>query len=153
MLSLNIMLSMLMLISTLLALFMAWKNHQRFKLNTVVADELDAILHSALRTIEKKNKAIGSGAHQIRKNYTEGAPEDINTPEMLSTLLTVLIHKYGMAKLSLEDFKGVPRDDFVSIYIDTQTNELVLSLNQNLQEADASGTLVGFTPACDDTFH
>ena len=153
MLSLNIMLSILMLISTLLALFMAWKNHQRFKLNTVVADELDAILHNALKSLKKKNQELGSGAHQLRKNYTGGAPEDINTPEMLSTLLTVLIHKYGMAKLSLDDFTGVPKDDFVSIYIDTQTNELVLSLNQNLQEADASGDMAGFTPACDDTFH
>jgi hypothetical protein len=150
MLSLNILIFPFMFISIILALFMAWKNHQRFKENIRVANELDVILHNALETLEKKRPT--SEARKLRKNYTENIPEDVNSPEMLATLLTVMVHKYGMARLSLSDFQSVSKEEFVSVYVDTQTNELILSLNQELQEADAMAMSV-LSPSSDDTFH
>jgi len=151
MLSLNILLFSFMFVSIMLALFMAWKNHQRFKENVRVSGELDTILHGAIKTLEKK-RAAATRSHQLHKNYTENDLEDINSPEMLSTLLTVMVHKYGMATLSLADFKNISNDDFVSIYVDTKTNELILSLNQNLQDIDTMG-LSALNPNTDDTFH
>ena len=153
MLSLNILLTIFLSVSVILTFFMAWKNHKRFKENELVADELDAILQGALETLKAtKGKGASNLRGSIKKNSPEEGAEDLNSPEMLSTLLTVVIHKYGQARLSVDDFKNVAVDEFVSIYVDTTTNELILSLNHQLQDGGPT-VIPGFKSGNDDTFH
>ena len=83
---------------------------------------------------------------------SDDEPDDLNSPEMLSTLLTTMVHKYGTAKLSAEDFKNVASNEYISIYIDTTTNELILSLNHYMQD-DAPLVVPGFEPGDDETYH
>ena len=153
MLSVNILLTVFLSVSVMLALFMAWRNHKRFKENEFVADELDNILRGALETL-KATKGKG-GSHlrgAIKKKSAEDEAEDLNSPDMLSTLLTVIVHKYGQARLCVDDFKNVADDEFVSIYVDTTTNELILSLNHHLQDGEPV-VMPGFKSDNDDTFH
>ena len=151
--SLNILLSILLIISVAVALFMAWINHQRFKENEFVADELDAILRGALATLDAtKGKGASKIQGNLKKKSAKDDLDDLNSPAMLSTLLTVMVHKYGMARLSIDDFKNIAPNEFVSIYIDTTTNELILSLNHHMQDGEPL-TMPGFKSGDDDTFH
>ena len=152
MLSLNAFLTLGLLVSMGLALYMAWENHQRFKLNNQIADELDVILHSVLTTIKEGKRLPQKLQNAVGKKNGGDLPEDINSAEMLSTILTVLIHKYGLARLSISDFKNVAKNEFVSVYVETETNDLILSLNHDLQKADTS-TMTPFSGTTDDTFH
>ena len=152
MLSMNAILSLGLLVSMAWALYMASKNHQRFNLNNKVAEELDAILQSVLVTVEKGKHRDAKAAAAAEKMSGGGGIEDIHSPDMLATLLTVLIHKYGLVRLSITDFKNVSQDEFVSIYVDTKTNDLILSLNQDLQDVDQVA-MAAFSGITDDTFH
>ncbi len=149
---LNLLLSSGLILSICWALWSAWKSAAQLKKNNFIADELDVILRQTLQTI-KESKTIHSGLRGgVRKEGDPEASEDLNSPEMLSTILTVIVYKYGTVRLSVDDFKGVSREEYVSVYVDTKTNELILSLNHNLHDGDPM-TMAGFGSAEDDTFH
>ena len=78
----------------------------------------------------------------------------MSSPEMLATIITVLVHKQGLIKLSVKDFSDVPDEEYVSVYVDTKTQELVLSLNHELDTAtvEEAPALFGLAPK-DDTYH
>ena len=79
--------------------------------------------------------------------------DDLSSPEMLASIITVMVNKAGHVRLSLTDFAKVPEAEYVSVYIDTKTQELVLSLNHELDAKDAVNTDIFSLSPKDDTFH
>ena len=70
----------------------------------------------------------------------------LKTPEYLTTLCTVMVKKAGgEIRLYKHDFEPISLDDYVSIYLDTEDNSLLLRLN----------SIVPYMPGGDDdsTFH
>jgi hypothetical protein len=67
----------------------------------------------------------------------------------MATIITVLIHKHGNVRLSLDDFM-IPDNEYVSVYVDTSTQEIILSLDHDLA---IETQLVNFTKTDDTTFH
>ena len=65
-------------------------------------------------------------------------------------MITLLVKKKGPIRLSLDDFSGMG-DEYVSVYLDVATNELILSLNHTLADETPLGL---FKFASDDsTYH
>ena len=124
------------------ALITGHRNRKRKKLNDLIANELDFIIRDVISSIKKTKKSATS--------LGEGLP-DIGSPEMLSTLVTVLVNKVGTVNLSLADFAGVPDDEYVSVYVDGDSKEIILSMNHRLGEAEPY--VVGFGDSDDSTFH
>jgi hypothetical protein len=44
----------------------------------------------------------------------------------LQALLAVMVKKYGVVRLNETDFDNVTSDDYISLYIDLKTNDIVL---------------------------
>jgi|TARA_A100000172_G_C3029368_1_gene106069 hypothetical protein len=125
----------------LMTAYWAWKSYQRHKLNLIVSDELHQILTSTHEIVKNSRKKITT---------TDESEENImDSPEVMSTIITVLVSKYGTVRLSLEDFT-IPDGEYVSVYVDTTTQEVILSLDHNLT---LESQLVNFTKPDDTTFH
>ena len=145
MVTLNFVLAGLLVGSIIGAVYIGVLNYRRFKLNTQMAQDLDSInLNHLLKqehgTVEELYKNVGD------------PDQDISSPQMLSTILTVLVHKYGSMSLALKDFMKVPEDEYISVYVNTTSKELILSMDHDMGIKSPT-TMVNFTNSDDNTFH
>ncbi len=135
-----------LLITLSLASWWAYASYHQHKLNMSIASELSEVI---AETIEN----LGS-AQQI-KPPIEAGDDPLSTPGMLSTLVTVLISKYGDTRLSMEDFM-IPDEEYVSVYVDTTSQEILLSLKTGLEDLDYTDddfSMIKFGKSDDNTFH
>ena len=118
------------------------RSYRVYKTNLLITAELNKIISSTLETIQKN-----------KDNLTEDTREkdlDVFTsPDMMSAIITVMVNKFGTLRLSMQDFMA-SGEDVVSVYVDTGTEEIILSLNGDLNSDDL---LIGFTDPTDNTFH
>jgi len=139
-----------------------YRLRRRERLIMELSRELDTLLVSARDEVIKNKKLIENATTIVQSHGTSSQfyqdsdvsnYGDVSSPEMLATIITVLVNKLGVAKLSMKDFTNVPEGEYVSVYVDTKTQELVLSLDHELEGAtDATPTLYNLSPK-DDTFH
>jgi hypothetical protein len=155
MLTINIALAVIMLISIVMGIYCAAINYRRYKKNGIMADELQRLLHSTLDVV-KKNKALTkkqqSQAISNLYDTTSGSNSinNIDSAAMLSTILTVLVNKYGDVRLSVGDFM-IPDEEYVSVYVDVNSKELILSLDHGATKIEYS--MASFNDPDDNTFH
>ena len=80
-----------------------------------------------------------------------GDPNDMmEDPALLGSLLTAIIIKYGDVRLCIEDMALTEGKDFVSVYVDTRTKEMVLSTKHDLEGSVSFFSLTGND---DETYH
>ena len=117
---LNIVLFIVLLIGVAYMLRAIWINHQQRKLQDILIEELKTIIdkYTQRLAVPKQKKAL----------FQEGASCDLTDPLVLASLITVMVNKNGVPiRLSLADFTNVQENDYVRIYIDMETNDLILS--------------------------
>ncbi len=134
-----------MSISIAISAYWGVLNHRRLKLNRLISDGLTDLIDQTAKTIQTAKKNTGASA-------LAGSGTMVETPELLSTIVTVLIHKYGDTRLGMRDFM-FSDSEYVSVYVDTTTQEIILSLNHDLSASDAEEALVGFGSPDDNIFH
>jgi hypothetical protein len=129
-------------------LYTGRRNRKRLSLNEQIADELDIILHNLLNMVKEAAQKRRPGLGVI------GTPgnDDLSSPEMLSTLVTVLVSKFGNVTLDVHDFTAVAEEEYVSVYVDSDTKEIILSLDNTLS-ASTTYTMAPFGNTDDTTFH
>jgi len=163
MLILDFVLAGLLGICLILSIYWAVLNRRRYFANIRVTDELDRVMGEAVmlvhnnRTLNeslKNKRAQGTTTIEdlYKFNKEQGGDVDLESPEMLSTILTVIIHKYGAAKLSIKDFQRLPDEEYVSVYVDSKSKKLILSMDHDLTDKNPLD-MVGFTNPDDSTFH
>ena len=131
----------LLMLFTLLAGWWTYTSYRQHKLNVGVARELDNMLGSTIKTIQQSKDAASILD-----------PDDpLAHPGMLATIVTVLINKYGDTRLSMKDFM-MSDEAYVSVYVDTATEEVILSLNTQLGDAP-DFSMIKFGNSDDNTFH
>jgi len=134
----------------------AARKHQ--EMNIIIGQGLDDLLTAAKIEVDK-NKKLVENARAItgassRGMFDPSSIESMNDPGMLATLITVLVNKFGMMRLGIDDFKAIKDSEYVSVYMDTNTNELLLSLKHNLEEeTNAMLDVMNFANKDDGTFH
>lgn len=117
-------------------------NHLGFELNKTL---------SVLKTVVKeKQETKIFGRKELAAMKTE--KQWLADPGMLSTLITVIVSKYGNVKLGQQDFEKVGDEEYVSVYVDVDAESLVLSTDHNLHQADPYG-MVNFGNPDDNTYH
>ena len=88
---------------------------------TEVADEAQALLRKLKSSAEKV---------PLSADEQDSMATMMETPEYLSTLVTVLISKAGgSVRLTEKDFLGIGHDEYVSVFVDTTDASLLLCLN------------------------
>ena len=131
----------LLAIMTLLGGWWTIASYRQHKLNVQVAHELDAMITSTVKNIQKSKDAAS----------LLDASDPLSSPGMLATIVTVLVNKFGDTRLSMNDFM-LSDESYVSVYVDTKTEEVILSLNSQLStELDFS--MIKFGAGDDNTFH
>jgi len=145
---LDMLLTSVLFLGCLVILYLAYMNYKERKLNRIVSHQLDTIIKEAQIAFEKqKQKLSPSIVHN-----TSGA--DLNDPQVLATLVTVLIHKMGNVRLNVHDFTNVGEEEYVSVYVDSNTHDLVLSLDHSLgTEGSESLVSTHYKTPDDETYH
>ena len=146
-----------------LAVYWGVLNRRKYLANINIAKELDRVMGDAVTLVidnqnlndSLKNKNVKSDMtiqdlYEPQKGREKNV--DLESPEMLSTILTVIIHKYGTAKISLNDFQRLPDNEYVSVYVDNKSKNLVLSMDHDLGDKNPLD-MISFTNSDDSTFH
>jgi hypothetical protein len=95
------------------------------KLKKSVEGLADTLIEAARDDIQQsETKTSPSGV-----KYKTVKSEHLSSPKYLTTLITTIIKKHGSITLNEEDFADVTRDDYVSLYIDLKTNDIILMAN------------------------
>ena len=130
---------LLLLTAMAMAVYWSIRSYRIYKTNLLVTAELDNIIASTLETL-KENRAVVEESE---------IPNMMDSPELMSTIITVLITKFGDVRLDMQDFAIADKTQ-VSVYVDTDTQEIILSLNGTMAVDDV---YVGFKNPNDNTFH
>jgi hypothetical protein len=141
----NALLTLLLGAGVALSVFWAFRANRKYRENILVAKELERLVINSLDIIE--------GANQ--KNIRDLNAMDLESPGMLATILTVVVSKFGDIKLSMDDFM-IPDGEYVSVYVNGDTKELILSTNHNMVEErlnDPHFVGMPFSDPDDSTYH
>jgi hypothetical protein len=146
-----VILYLILVVAIFAAIFWAIVNRRRYQLNMQVATDLDTLIKST-RELFQKHKNIGRFGAGATESSTQAY--DLNSPTMLATLITCLVNKYGDTRLSIKDFV-IPDEEYVSVYVDTRTQEIILSLNHHYagDGVEEPYSMVNFSDPDDTTFH
>lgn len=150
MVAMNITLAFFMVGAILVSSIVAIKSRRSFKTNQKVAGDLETIISNTIDLVKKTHR---TQSKQIRGGTkTISSPDEVSleSPEMLSTLITVLIHRFGDVRLSMQDFM-IDDKEYVSVYVDTGSQEIILSMNHDMAPS-SDYTVVNYGNP-DDTFH
>jgi len=134
-------------------------SYRRYRLNLLISHELQKIIDKTSQTVAQSKVAVEQ-SHQIKAGSTEAPlspdeemPQLMEQPELMATLITVLVNKMvgpgGSVRLSLQDFL-LSDEDMVSVYVDTDTQEIILSMDTTLA---MENSFIGFGNPDDNTFH
>jgi len=157
----NLLLTTWLLLSIVICLWHWRRLVNERGINQVISRSLEKLMETTRNEIEKNKKLIAK-AKQLTAQYEEAPPaplgngELMDDPTLLATVVTVLINKYGTTTLGLDDFESVGEDSYVSVYIDTESQDLILSLDRSLAEPDVTDpmSLLRFGSNDDDpTYH
>ena len=126
------------------------------KVNQAISFGLESLLDAAREEVQKNTALLKKAKKIVRESGVvpglTGSDHSFDNPAMLSSIITVIVAKYGNLRLSMDDFDIVSGDDYVSVYIDGATQDLVLSVDHSLEGTD-SIAMVSFFDPDDSTYH
>jgi hypothetical protein len=139
--AINIGLSVFFLLSIIFFTARGWKLRRQHVHLNAIGSELD----KTLAILKKQAADDGLGVRQ---------DADMLEPKMLASIITVLVGKYGHVRLSLNDFASLNDEDYVSVYIETESKDLILALNGDPVDSSSAMmvNLFGDDPD-DNTYH
>ena len=150
---LNLVLGSILGLTILVGMYWAWANHSRYKKNTATAEELHKMMHSLAEVVRETRGQLENNGIPLTGEIHNGNNKeiDLHSPAILSSLITVMVKKFGDVRLSMKDF-SVSSEEYVSVYIDGAENDLILSVNHSLGE-EQEYSMVNFAAPDDNTFH
>ena len=139
-----------------------WKDNQlEKKFNTALRNSAIALVDDMQKEIDKNEKLVAKAKEQVAaamsavkadmSDFGSDPTDMMSDPALLSTILAAIVVKYGEMRLGIEDVMLSDGNDYVSVYVDTGTKEMVLSTKHDLE-----GTVSYFTqagPDDDETYH
>jgi len=143
-----------------------WKDNQLEKKSNV------ALRNSAIALVEDMQKEIGkneklvaeaklhvaTAMSAVKANISSldselhDSNDVMNDLALLGSILTAIVVKYGDMRLGPKDMILTEESEYVSVYVDTETEEMVLSTEHDL-EGDTSYFILFINPSDDETYH
>ena len=153
--------TLLTLLFSLGTLAWGWYHHRRAKMqnemNILLAGAVEELYATTTKEIERNKKLVEKAQGITDQAKTTlgfaGNGDLMDDPGMLATLVTAIIHKHGDIKLGITDFTDLKDDDFVSVYVDTVSQDLILSLKKDLVSSDEFASFASFGQTDDETYH
>ena len=139
------------------AIYQINKTRKQEITNLLLTEGLDKLLSAAQVEVAKNKKLVEKARSMVdysKAQFDPASPNVMDDPAMLATLVTVMVKKFGTMRLGMTDFTSLPDDQFVSLYVDTNTQELLLSLRDDLEEETAAMMdIINFSRKDDGTYH
>jgi len=143
-------------------LWRGWKDNQlEKKFNVALRNSAIALVEDMQLEIDKNEKLVAEAKSQVaaamsalradKSDYKTDPSDMLADPAMLSTILTAIVVKYGEMRLGMEDVMLSDENEYVSVYVDTGTKEMVLSTKHDLEDVVSYFTQTG--PDDDETYH
>ena len=143
-------------------LWRGWKDNQlEKKFNVALRNSAIALVEDMQLEIDKNEKLVAEAKSQVaaamsalradKSGYSADPSDMMADPAMLSTILTAIVVKYGEMRLGMEDVMLSDENEYVSVYVDTGTKEMVLSTKHDLEGGVSYFTQTG--PDDDETYH
>ncbi len=154
MLGINILIATVAVLGCAGAWYQLRKARKQHQINLLLSDTLEDLFTTAQAEVSR-NKKLLEKAQALTGGAAHGfEPGDnlLDDPGMLATLVTAIVNKYGSIILGMSDFTTLGDEDFVSVYVDTRSQDLILSLKPDLTDQDTS-PFVRFNNSDDGTFH
>ena len=121
------------------------------KLKTSINNFTDALVEAAQEGYDTGiEDAEVVTAHDGTK-YKTAKNKYLSDSKYLITLVTAIIKKEGSLRLSEEDFVHVTQDDYISLYIDLETNDIVLRAHSSNESKEITPYVA--TTSDEDIFH
>ena len=139
-----------------------WKDNQlEKKFNTALRNSAIALVEDIQDEIDKNEKLVAKAKAQVAaamsavkadmSDFGSDPTDMMSDPALLSTILAAIVVKYGEMRLGMEDVMLSDGNDYVSVYVDTRTKEMVLSTKHDLEGGVSYFIQTG--PDDDETYH
>ena len=137
--------------------FQLRRAHKQQEINILLAGAVEELYSTTAKEIQRNKKLVETAAEltkdaKMALGVAEGG-ELMEDAGMLATMVTAIVHKYGDIKLGMTDFTSLTDDDFISVYIDTASQDMILSLKQDLASSEADVSFTSYGRPDDETFH
>ena len=143
-------------------LWRGWKDNQlERQFNVALRNSAIALAEDVQEQMDRNEKLVAEAKSQVAAAMTalradtsgySTDPNDIMAdPALLSTILTAIVVKYGEMRLGMKDVMLSDENEYVSVYVDTGTKEMVLSTKHDLEGAVSYFTQAGADD--DETYH
>ena len=143
-------------------LWRGWKDNQlEKKFNVALRNSAIALVDDIQDEIDKNEKLVAKAKEQVASavaavradmsDYKIDPNDMMADPAMLSTILTAIVVKYGEMRLGMKDVMLSDENEYVSVYVDTGTKEMVLSTKHDLEGGVSYFTQAGSDD--DETYH
>jgi hypothetical protein len=133
-------------------LYLYWKyrtkkfNEAEAQLKESIDNFTDALVEAAQEGLESEVRETPDGV-----KYKIAKSSYLSNTRYLTTLLTTIVKKNGTIKLSEEDFTNISKTDYISLYVDMKTNDIILKAHNTEAKGDITPYMA---PATDeDVFH
>tara|TARA_R110002110_G_scaffold93993_3_gene244149 strand:+ start:461 stop:952 length:492 start_codon:yes stop_codon:yes gene_type:complete len=138
-----------------------WKKNQLDRqMNVMVRDGLGKLAVDMQAQITENEKLVAKARLQVKEamaklNGGPSIPADAvpfhdDAPMLASILTAIVVKQGGDIRLSLSDMSLAEGNDYVSIYIDAEKQEMIFSTDHT-KHLDMS--LVNFSSSDDETYH
>jgi len=121
------------------------------KLKTSINNFTDALVEAAQEGYEAGMQDTEIVTADDGTKYKTAKNKYLTDSKYLITLVTAIIKKEGSIRLSEEDFVQVTRDDYISLYIDLKTNDIVLKAHSSNKSKEIVPYVA--TTSDEDVFH
>jgi hypothetical protein len=132
-------------------LYWRWRtkkfNEAEEELKRSISNFTDALVEAAKDGLESDIQETSTGV-----KYKTVKNAYLSDSRYLTTLLATIVKKSGTLKLSEEDFINVTKDDYISLYIDMKTNDIILR-SHNKDSSLGEVTPYVASVSDEDTFH
>jgi hypothetical protein len=138
-----------------LYLYWQWRTKKLLEaeeqLKTSINTFTDALVEAAHEGYEAsmKDSEIVTAADGTKYKTAKNAY--LNDSKYLITLVTAIVKKEGSIRLSEEDFVQVTGEDYISLYIDLKTNDIVLKAHNSNKSKEVIPYVA--TTGDEDIFH
>ena len=116
------------------------------------ADDVIRRIEQNEKLVAEAKKKIAAQTGAIELGPDGRVPFDQDAP-LMASVLTALVVKYGDMALSLDDMRRVTQNDYISVYVDTGTQELILSNDHDMVDETGLPDLFNIHGGDDETFH
>ena len=116
------------------------------------ADDVIKRIEQNEKLVAEAKKKIAAETGAIELGPDGRVPFDQDAP-LMASVLTALVVKYGDMALSLDDMRRVTQNDYISVYVDTGTQELILSNDHDMVDETGLPDLFNIHGGDDETFH